>query len=255
MTILHSLILGIIEGITEFLPISSTAHLALIANLLKIPPTDFSKSFEIIIQFGAILAVVCLYFKSLFNWDNIKKLFVAFVPTAIIGLALYKVVKNFLLGSFMTMVWALIIGGILLIIFECCYKEKEGSVADLKDITYGQCFLIGLCQSVAIIPGVSRSAATTVGGLILGLKRKTIVEFSFLLAVPTMLAASGLDVIKSGLHFSGREYELLGLGFIMAFVVALFAIKFLISYIQKYNFKPFGVYRIIVGLLFLWLLF
>jgi len=252
MTIFHSLILGLVEGLTEFLPISSTAHLILVSNLLKIAATDFSKSFDIIIQLGAILAVVVLYFKQLFNWANIKKLFIAFVPTAIIGLIFYRIVKNYLLGSLTTVVWALIIGGLILIIFEYLYKPKKEGIDSLENISYGQCLLIGLFQSLAIVPGVSRAAATIVGGLLLGLSRKTIVEFSFLLAVPTMLAASGLDLLKSGANFSINEYGLLAIGFVTAFLVALGVIKLLISYVQKYSFKPFGVYRIIIGLLFLW---
>jgi undecaprenyl-diphosphatase len=252
MTIFHSLILGLVEGLTEFLPISSTAHLILASRLLHIVSTDFSKSFDIVIQLGAILAVVVLYFKKLFNWLNIKKLFVAFVPTAVIGLAFYGIVKNYLLDSLTTVVWALLIGGALLIVFEYLYKPKTEGIDGLENITYTQCLLIGLFQSFSIVPGVSRAAATIVGGLILGLSRRTIVEFSFLLAVPTMLAASGLDLIKSGASFSNNEYGLLLVGFVTAFLVALGVIKLLIGYVQKYNFKPFGVYRIIIGLLFLW---
>ena len=254
MTLIHSLVLGIIEGLSEFLPISSTAHMILVADLLKIPSTDFSKTFEIVIQLGAILAVVILYIKKLFNWDNIKKLVVAFIPTGIIGLVLYKVVKTYLMDNLHLIVWALIIGGLILIIFEYFYKSREEGIDDIKNISYKQCLIIGTCQALAIIPGVSRSAATIVGGLALGLKRKTIVEFSFLLAVPTMLAASALDLYKNASSFSGSQFNLIAIGFISAFLAAILVIKLFIKYIQKYDFKPFGLYRILVGILFLFIL-
>jgi len=253
MSVLHSLILGIVEGVTEFLPISSTGHLMLASTLLKIQQTDFQKSFDIIIQLGAILAVVVLYWKRLWQWETIKKLFVAFVPTAILGLALYKVVKSYLLGSDAVVLWALLLGGIILIIFELLHKEKPTAVEDFSAISYGQAVVIGLFQSIAIIPGVSRSAATIVGGLLLGLKRKTIVEFSFLLAVPTMLAASALDLYKSAGSFASADWAPLVVGFVVSFLVAMVAIKWLLRFIQKNSFIGFGVYRIVVAVLFWWL--
>jgi undecaprenyl-diphosphatase len=256
MTIIHSLILGIVEGITEFLPISSTAHLALVSNfILRIPTTEFSKSFDIIIQLGAILAVLSLYWKKFLDWEVIKRLFVAFVPTAIIGLIFYKLVKGFFLESYMVIIWSLIIGGCLLMVFELFHKEKLLASDEIKKISYKKCLLIGLFQSLAIVPGVSRAAATIVGGLILGLKRRAIVEFSFLLAVPTMAAATALDIYKSVHNFTKHESGLLLIGFLTSFVVAIGAIKFLLQYIQKRDFKPFAIYRIVIGLFFLWLLF
>lgn len=253
MNILHSIILGIVEGITEFLPISSTGHMVLTSELLHIVQTTFTKSFEIIIQLGAILAVVVLYWKKLWNLETIKKLIVAFIPTGVIGLLLYKFVKIYLLGNATVVLWALFIGGIALIIFERIHKESSNSVQNISDISYKQAFMIGLFQSIAIVPGVSRSAATVVGGLWLGLNRTAIVEFSFLLAVPTMLAASGLDIIKNHSAFSSNQVASLIIGFIVSFVVALFAIKFLLRYIQKHTFNVFGWYRIAIALIF-WLI-
>jgi undecaprenyl-diphosphatase len=256
MEIWQSLVMGVVEGLTEFLPISSTGHLILAGHVLGVTASDFAKSFEIIIQLGAILAVVVLYFKTLWSVANIKKLLVAFAPTAVIGLALYKVVKAQLLGNEAVVLWALGIGGVLLIIFELVYKSKRGAVPDenegagIESVTYKQAFLIGLAQSLAIIPGVSRSAATIVGGLLLGLSRQTIVEFSFLLAVPTMLAASGLDLVKNAGSFSADQFGVLTVGFVVAFVTALVAIKFLLSYIRTHSFIPFGIYRIAIAILF-----
>jgi len=253
MTYLHSLILGIIEGLTEFLPISSTAHLMLAGSWLKIPETDFIKSFDIFIQLGAILAVVILYFKRIItNWGLIKKLAVAFIPTAIIGLIFYKIVKTYLLGNNYIAAIALLLGGLILIWFENSFYKQEKALS--SEISYRQAFIIGCCQSLAIVPGVSRAAATIVGGLSQRIDRKTMVEFSFMLAIPTMAAATGLDLIKSSWHFSQPEFSLLALGFISAFITALIGVKFFLKFIQKKNFIPFAWYRIILGLVVLaWL--
>lgn len=251
----QAIIMGIVQGITEFLPISSTAHLMLTANFLGIAQNNFSKSFEIFIQLGSILAVLTLYFKKIFNWEAIKKLAVAFIPTAIIGLALYKVVKTYLLGNNLIAAWALLVGGILIIVFERLHNGREGKIDDLKKLSYRQCLIIGIFQSIAIIPGVSRSAATIIGGLSLGLKRSFIAEFSFMLAVPTMAAASGLDLIKNVDTFSRDNIGILALGFVVSYLVAMLVIKWLIAYLRRFNFVPFGVYRIIISLLLLLFLF
>lgn len=250
---IHALILGIIEGITEFLPISSTGHLILAGEILHIPSTEFQKSFDIIIQLGAILSVIVLYWNILWDLDVIKKLFVAFIPTGVIGLLLYKTVKIYLLGDQVVVLGSLLLGGIALIAFELWHKESTAATASIKEISYRHAALIGVFQSLAIIPGLSRSAATIVGGLLLGLRRATIVEFSFLLAVPTMLAASSLDILKNYQSFSSDQIGILSIGFITSFVVALLSIKFLLGYIRKHNFIPFGVYRILAAMLF-WLL-
>lgn len=251
MTLFHALIFGIVEGISEFLPISSTGHLILTAQILKLSQTEFLKSFEIAIQLGAICSVVLLYFKSLLvDRQTIKRIIAAFIPTGIIGFVLYKAVKHFLLGNTSVVLWAMLIGGVLLILFELTYREKENVIEKTNQISYRQAILIGIFQSIAIIPGVSRSAATILGGLLLGLKRKTIVEFSFLLAVPTMLAATVLDLVKSGNTFTADQVGVLLVGFVSSFVVAVMAIKFFISFVQKHNFIVFGIYRIIAALFF-----
>lgn len=250
MDILHAVILGIVEGFTEFLPVSSTGHQIIVSHLLDIPQSDFLKSFEIVIQLGAILAVVCLYWRKFLDINMLKKLIVGFVPTGIIGLVLYKSVKTYLLGNEAVVLWALLVGGVALIVFE--YLHTEGEQGSLESITYPQAALIGLFQAVAIIPGVSRSAATIVGGLLLGIKRPTILEFSFLLAVPTMAAATGLDILKSAHSFSGGDAGILALGLVVSFVVAIASIRFLLSFVRNYTFVPFGVYRIVLALVLLW---
>ncbi len=250
MNFIHAIIIGIVEGLTEFLPVSSTAHMIIASKLMGLKSDDFAKTFEIVIQLGAILAVAILYIKQLWNWQNIKKLVVAFIPTAIIGFTLYKLVKSYLMENLTVIVWALIVGGLILIVFEKLHK-KENSAGEgngIADVTYKQCLYIGLFQSLAIVPGVSRSAATIIGGLALGLKRKTIVEFSFLLAVPTMMAASGLDLLKNYQNISSSNFGLLAVGFITAFIVGGLSVKFFLKYIQKYDFVPFGVYRVLAGL-------
>ena len=251
MNFVQTIVLGIVEGITEFLPISSTAHLILASDILRLAQTEFMKSFEIIIQLGAILAVVFLYWRTLWKLETIKKLVVAFIPTGILGLIFYKIVKVYLLGNVEVVLWSLFLGGLFLIIFERWHKEGEEAMENISEISYKKCLLIGLFQSVAMIPGVSRSAATIIGGLLLGLKRKTIVEFSFLLAIPTMLAATGFDLFRNAGNFSLDEAHLLLVGFVTSFFMAIVGIKFLLTYIQKRSFAAFGIYRIILVGLFL----
>lgn len=252
MSYLHAIILSIVEGITEFLPISSTGHLVLTARLLSIPETDFVKSFEIIIQLGAILAVVVLYARRFINnitvWKNV---IIAFLPTAILGVAFYKVIKSVLLGNELVTLAALFLGGIFLVLFEKYWYAKEKvHIHKIEDLSVKQSFLIGLAQSVSMIPGVSRAAATIVGGMSLGMDRKVAVEFSFLLAVPTMLAASGLDLIKTHFSFTGSEWGLLIVGFLGSFIVAIFAIKYFLQFIQHHTFVGFGWYRIILAVVY-----
>jgi len=251
MTPLEAALLGIVEGVTEFLPISSTGHLILGSALLGVADPDFTKTFEIVIQLGAILAVVVLYFKSFFDVEILKRLVIAFIPTGIIGLAFYGFVKMHLLGNEAVVLSALALGGVALIAFEYWHRESPEATADVRAISYKHALLIGLFQSIAIIPGVSRSAATILGGLWLGIKRVTIVEFSFLLAVPTMAAATGFDVVKNiSLFSAGANMTALAIGFIVSFVVALFAIKWLLAFVRNHSFIPFGIYRILLAALF-----
>ncbi len=250
MNIIHALILGIIEGFTEFLPISSTGHMVLTSHLLGIETLDFVKSFEIIIQLGAIAAIVFVYWKVLSrNIEIWKKIMVAFLPTATIGFVLYKIIKHYFLGNIYLTLFCLFAGGILLIVLEKWYKQKH-HITSIEQLSYKQAFIIGLFQSISVVPGVSRAAATIIGALLQGTNRKVAVEFSFLLAVPTMLAATGLDLIKTQFSFSANEYFLLVVGLITAFAVALAAVKFLLKYVQSHTFTSFGWYRVIFSIFY-----
>ncbi len=248
MSPLHALILGLVEGITEFLPVSSTAHLILAGHALRLADSEFLKSFEIIIQLGAILSVVVLYWNKFWHWDVLKKLVVAVIPTGIIGLTVYKALKAYLLGNVTVVLITLVIGGIALIIFER-FPKRDVEEIDFSEITYGKALLIGLFQSIAIIPGVSRSAATIVGGSLIGISKRTIVEFSFMLAVPTMLAASGLELVKGRSALAGH-YTPLAVGFVVSFITAIIAIKSFLGYIKKHDFSVFGWYRIVLALVY-----
>ncbi len=254
MNFFDAALLGAIEGITEFLPISSTGHLILASHLLGLPDGAFLTSFEIAIQLGAVCAVLLLYWKSFLNIEILKRLVAGFIPTAIVGLALYSFVKHHLLGNELVVVIALTVGGVVLIVFELLHKEHESAPEGIESITYLQAFLVGLAQSVAMIPGVSRSAATIVGGLMLGIRRTTIVEFSFLLAVPTMGAAVALDILKSYQSFTTDSISYVAVGFVTAFFVALVAVRFLLKFIKNSTFIPFGIYRIIIATLFFFLI-
>ncbi|MSR87516.1 undecaprenyl-diphosphatase UppP [Candidatus Peribacteria bacterium] len=248
MTFLHIAIFALVEGVTEFLPVSSTGHLILTAQLLHLPQTEVQKTFEIAIQMGAILAVAVLYGRTLLMEKRTMLLVgAAFVPTAVIGFLLHGVVKS-LLGNTDVVLLALFLGGIVLLVFE--RFTPTGRAQSIREMTVTQAFLIGICQSVALVPGVSRSAATIVGGEFLGVSRKTAVEFSFLLAIPTMAAATGYDVLKSAGEFTSADVLSLAIGFVLSFLVALAAVKWFVGYIQRNSFAAFGVYRIVIALAF-----
>lgn len=250
MNAVDAIILGIVEGITEFLPISSTGHLILFADLLNLPETDFLKTFQVVIQLGAIGAIVTLYWrKLLFDRELIQKIFVALLPAIGIGFIFYTLIRQ-LFESSLTVVVALFVGGLVLILFELWHRQQTDAGLELEALSYKTAFGIGLFQTLSVIPGVSRAGATILGGLVLGLKRKAIVEFSFLLAVPTMLAATTLDLWKHGALFGAADFKLLLIGFVTAFIVAILAVKFLLRYIETHTFIAFGVYRIIVAFFF-----
>jgi undecaprenyl-diphosphatase len=260
MIFIHSIILGLVEGFTEFLPISSTAHIDIVRVFLDIPSSDFIKSFEIIIQLGAILAVVVLYAKKVFSSIKyLKNIIIAFIPTGIIGFILYKLIKSFLLGNIWVEVVALLLGGIIIIIFEN-YQAKRvrlddnNTNKDIENLNFKQLIILGTTQALAVIPGVSRSGAVIVAGRAMGLDRNLITEFSFLLAVPTMILASAYDIYKSGMLISSSEWGSILIAFVMSFITALVVIKWLIKYIQTHTFKIFGWYRIILGILLITLL-
>ncbi len=248
MTYFEALIIAIIEGLTEFLPISSTGHMMIATALLGIKATPFVKLFTIAIQLGAILSVVVLYFKRFFrSFDFYTKLVVAFIPAAIFGVLLGDYIDA-ALENLMGVAVALFIGGIVLLFVDKWFKNNNQDAE--KDITYPKALKIGLLQCLAMWPGMSRSACTIIGGMTQGLTRKNAAEFSFFLAVPTMFAATAkklLDFYKEGISLNGQEINILIFGNIIAFIVALLAIKSFIGFLNKYGFKGFGWYRIIVG--------
>ena len=251
MGILEAVIIAIIEGLTEFLPVSSTGHMILASALMDIHEDDFVKSFEIAIQLGAILAIVLLYAKRFLQGINIYiKLTAAFIPTAIIGFLAYETIKAYLFNP-IVVATSLIVGGVVLIFIDKRVVSRESKVEDLENITLKNAFFIGLIQCVSMIPGVSRAAATIVGGVYNGLDKKQATEFSFLLAVPTMFAATGYDLLKTPVVFTEHQMILLGIGLAVAFVTALVAVKIFIKIVENYGFNYFGYYRILIGVLFL----
>ncbi len=254
MTIIQSIIIAIIEGITEFLPVSSTGHMIIASSFMRIASDDFTKLFTIVIQLGAILSVVVLYWKRFFqSVDFYLKLFIAFLPAVFLGLLLNDVIDN-LLESPITVAIMLIIGGVILLKVDNWFKANEEvnpeNPTDHNEIGYLTALKIGFFQCLAMIPGTSRSGASIVGGMAQGINRKTAAEFSFFLAVPTMLGATTkklYDYYEAGLVLTQEEINYLILGNLVAFVVALIAIKSFINYLSKKGFKVFGYYRIVLG--------
>lgn len=254
MDLISALILGAVEGVTEFLPVSSTAHLILIGEWMGVASSGFVKSFEIAIQLGAILAVAALYGRNLLSRRRIwKKILAAFFPTAVLGFVFYKVIKKYLMVNDDLILLSLFGGGAFLVLFEWLHKEKASGETSIEEVSYPKAVAIGVFQSLAMVPGVSRAMATILGGQLIGIKRKTAVEFSFLLALPTMLAATALDLLKSAHEFSAGEFALLGAGFLASFVVALFTVKFLIAFVKNHSLLFFGFYRMAAALFF-WLI-
>ncbi len=251
MTWLQALILSIVEGLTEFLPVSSTGHMILTEGIIGMKSNDFIQAFIINIQFGAILSVVVLYWKRFFqSLDFYYKLFVAFLPAAFFGLLLNKYIEELLQSVYVVAVM-LILGGIVLVFVDKWFLHPDKNQA----VTYKKAFVIGLYQVLAMIPGTSRSAATIIGGMTQKLTRKTAAEFSFFLAVPTMFAASGYKLLENYKAINTGNIGILLFGNVVAFVVALFAIKSFIRYLTNHGFKWFGYYRIVVGLIILILYF
>ncbi len=245
---LHALVLGVIEGLTEFLPVSSTAHLILASHFLGLPQTESLKTFEIAIQLGAILAVLALYGKKLLlDRRTLLLTLAAFVPTAIIGFALHDLVKDVLLESVPVILWALSVGGVVLIAFDVLRPRPPNNPEPQRPLTLRQAVGVGFCQALALVPGVSRSAATIVGGQLLGADRRTIVEFSFLLAIPTMTAATALDLLKSADSFTSANFLPFLIGFVTSFLVALACIRWFLAFIRTRSFAAFGIYRIVLA--------
>ncbi len=253
MTEFQAIVLAVIEGITEFLPVSSTGHMILASSLMGIAQDDFTKLFTIVIQLGTILSVVVLYWKRfLQSWDFYKKLFVAFLPAVVLGLTFNDLIDSMLENPIIVAVM-LILGGIVFLKVDEWFKDNKET-----EITYSKAFKIGLFQTLAMIPGVSRSGATIIGGMLQKLDRKTATEFSFFLAVPTMLGATVKklwDYYQAGYELDHYQLKLLLIGNIIGFIVALIAIKAFINYITKKGFKIFGYYRIFIGLTILFIHF
>lgn len=252
MTIAEAIVLALIEGLTEFLPVSSTGHMIIASKFMGIASDEFTKLFTVAIQFGAILSVVVLYFKKFFQgFGFYAKLFVAFIPTGIIGLLLKDTVDG-LLENVTVVAVSLLVGGIVLLFVDKWFAKNETS--GTTEVTYKTGFLIGLIQSIAMVPGVSRSAATIIGGLSQKLTRKAAAEFSFFLAVPTMFAAtvkSMWDSKEMLMASDGSAWTLLIVGNVVAFGVAYLAIKTFIGFLTKNGFRLFGYYRIVVGIVLL----
>jgi undecaprenyl-diphosphatase len=254
LDIIQAIIIGIIEGFTEFLPISSTGHMIVASKFLGIEESALIKAYEVIIQFAAILAVMLIYrekisFKKIDLW---MKLLVAFFPLAIVGFIFKDVIKS--LFNVQTVAWMFIIGGIIFLIVEHFYKESESHVSDVEAVSYKQAWWVGFAQIFSLVPGTSRAGATIVGGLLTGLDRKTSSDFSFLLAIPVMGAVSGYDLLKHYQDFADANWGAFVVGFVVAFVVAYITVKLFLVFIQKFTFVPFGIYRIIFGIILLMIL-
>jgi len=251
LDIIQAIIIGIIEGFTEFLPISSTGHMIVASRFLGIEESALMKAYEVIIQLAAILAVMLIYrekisFKKIDLW---MKLFVAFLPLAIVGFIFKDVIKS--LFNVQTVAWMFIIGGIIFLIVEYFYKEKEFHVKEVERVSYRQALWVGFAQIFSLVPGTSRAGATIVGGLLTGMDRKTSSDFSFLLAIPVMGAVSGYDMLKHYQDFADANWGAFVVGFVVAFVVAYITVKLFLVFIQKFTFVPFGIYRIIFGIILL----
>ncbi len=254
MTIIDSVIMGIVEGITEFLPVSSTAHLILTSALLHLKQTTQNVAFEVIIQLGATLAIVLIYLQKI-NFKEIdlwKKVILAFFPLAIVGFLLRHQIKE--LFTLTTVAWMFIIGGIVFFIVEKFYSEEKTKINDVEKVNYRQALIVGFFQVFALIPGTSRSGATIVGGMLGGLSRKTAADFSFLLAIPTMFAASGYEFVKNIHSFQNQNLTVLLVGFAVSFISCYIAVKWFLNFVKKYTLVPFGIYRIIIGILLLFLI-
>lgn len=257
MNILQSIVVAVVEGLTEFIPVSSTGHMIITEKLLGIPDDDFTKMFTVAIQLGAILAVVVLYHKKFFQFQNLSfyiKLIVGVIPAIILGFLFSEKIDN-LLESTTTVAVSLLLGGLVLLFIDKLFNNP--TIHDEKETSYINAFVIGIWQCLAMVPGVSRSAASIIGGMQQKLTRSAAAEFSFFLAVPTMLSATGYKLLKyykDHQGFNTSELGLLAIGNVVAFIVAMIAIRFFIGFLKKYGFRVWGVYRIIVGVALLLLI-
>ena len=255
MDIIHAVILGIIEGITEFLPISSTGHLIVGSELMGLPQTKENVAFEVIIQLSAILAVIANY-KDKFHPKHFElwvKVLIAFLPLAIIGFIFKDHIKA--LFSIQVVAVMFIVGGIVFLIIEYFQRNAVYKTVEVEDISYKQAIWVGIAQVFALIPGTSRAGSTIVGALLTGMSRKASAEFSFLLALPVMGATSGYELLKNYKEFSDANILTLVVGLVVSFIVAFFTMKLFLKFLQKFTFVGFGIYRIIFGAILLYLLY
>jgi len=254
MDIIQAIILGVIEGATEFLPISSTGHMIIASQWMGLSQTDSNKAFEVIIQLAAILAVVANYRDrfviNAVNIDLWKKVVLAFIPLGLVGLLFHKQIKAMFTVDIVAIMF--IVGGVVFLIIEYFQKNKQQPVQRLEDMSYAHAGWIGIAQVFALIPGTSRAGASIVGALLVGLSRKASAEFSFLLALPVMLAASGFDLLKHYQDFTDSNLLALGAGFVVAFISAWLVMRLFIRFLERFTFVAFGVYRILFGTLLLW---
>lgn len=259
MDLLNTIILGVVEGVTEFLPISSTAHLIITSKFLNIPQTSFQKLFEVFIQSGAIMAVLFLYFQDLkSDFKTLKNLFFSFLPTAVVGFFLYKVIKNIFFESISLISFSLFLVGAIFVIVEFFLKKKKLILEKkIKDINIFQALIIGLGQSLAVVPGVSRAGAVILTMLVLGYRREEAAKYSFLLSIPTIFIASFFDLYKSKdvLIFDFNQVKILVIGFFTAFIFALISVKWLIGFLKKNSLMIFGIYRITLAIILMKFLF
>jgi len=255
MDIIHAIILGAIEGFTEFLPISSTGHLIVASEWLGLDQTKANAAFEVIIQLAAILAVVANYReKFTVKYFNLwVKVAIAFLPIGIIGFIFSNQIKA--LFTVQTVAIMFIVGGVVFLIIEYFQKGRVPATKTVDDISYKQAIWVGIAQVFALVPGTSRAGSTIIGAMIVGLSRKASAEFSFLLAMPVMVAASGYDLLKHYEEFTGANLIALGVGFVTAFIVAYLAMKLFINFLEKFTFVAFGIYRILFGALLLALIY
>jgi len=254
MTEFQAIVIAIVEGITEYLPVSSTGHMIITSSLMGIHTDEFTKLYEVAIQLGAILAAVVLYWRKFFdigNWRFYLKLIIAVIPALVLGLLLSDLIDSLLESTF-TVAVTLLFGGVVLLFVDRIFRNQ--TIDDEAEITNRKAVTIGLWQCLAMIPGVSRSAASIIGGMQQNLTRRLAAEFSFFLAVPTMCAATGYKLLKGYQQFDANSIKLLLIGNVVAFVVAMVAIKLFITFLQKYGFRAFGWYRIVVGIVLLVLL-
>lgn len=251
MTILDSVILGVIEGITEFLPISSTGHLIVASEFLGIEQNSINKAYEVIIQFAAILAVI-LNYPTKFTFAHIelwKKITLAFIPIGAVGFLFSKQIKSMFSIEIVAVMF--IVGGIVFLIVEKFYDESKTHIDDVEKVSYKQALYIGIAQIFALIPGTSRAGSSIIGAMLVGLNRKASAEFSFLLAFPVMCATTGYDILKHYKEFTDTNLLTLGVGFVVSFLVAFLAIKLFLKFLENFTFVAFGIYRIIFGVLLL----